>query len=309
MDTDSRELARTLIRVVFIGALIAGTLWLLRPFLLPAIWATTIVVATWPVMLRMQAWCRGRRDIATALMTLALLMVLVVPLTFAAVAVTSNGDRIIAWSRSLATVSLPPPPDWMARLPMVGARIEARWLEFAALSQEEMSTRLAPYLAALLAWLLVKLGNVGVMVVQFLLTVVIAAILYTRGEAAARGVHRFARRVGGDHGERTVHLAGQAVRAVALGVVVTALIQSALAGVGLVVTGVPFPVILTALVFVLAVAQVGPVPVLLMAAVWLYWTGAWAGRACWSSGRSWWPVWGTSSARCSSGREPTSRCS
>jgi predicted PurR-regulated permease PerM len=72
-----------------------------------------------------------------------------------------------------------------------------------------------------------------------------------------------------------VHLAGQAIRAVALGVVVTALVQSALAAVGLVVTGVPFPVILAALVFVLAVAQVGPMPVLLIAAGWLYWTGSW----------------------------------
>lgn len=275
MEPNSRDLARTLIRVVFVGGLIVGTLWLLRPFLLPAIWATTIVVATWPLMLRAQAWCRGRRAVAAALMTLALLLVLVVPLTFAALAVTSNGDRIVAWSRSLATVSLPPPPEWMARLPLVGAQIESRWLELAALSQEEMSSHLAPYVASLLAWLLVKLGSVGVMLVQFLLTIAIAAILYTKGEAGARAVRRFAHRVGGEQGERMVHLAGQAIRAVALGVVVTALVQSALAAVGLVVTGVPFPVILAALVFVLAVAQVGPMPVLLIAAGWLYWTGSW----------------------------------
>lgn len=280
VDTHSRDLPRTMLQVLFVGALIAGTFWLLRPFLLPAIWATMTVVATWPLMLRAQAWCRGWRGLAATVMTLALLLVLVAPLTLAMVAVMRNGDRIIGWSRSLATVELPPPPDWVTRIPVVGAPLEARWQDFSSLSREEMSTRVTPYLGALFAWFIVKLGNMSAMLVDFLLTVVIAGILYTRGESAVHGVRRFARRVGGEHGEGIVQLAGQAIRAVALGVVVTALIQSALGGLGLAATRVPFPLILTGVLFILTIAQVGPLPVLLIAASWLFWTGAWiAGTA------------------------------
>jgi predicted PurR-regulated permease PerM len=70
-----------------------------------------------------------------------------------------------------------------------------------------------------------------------------------------------------------VVLAGQAVRSVALGVIVTALVQSALAGVGLWLCGVPHAGVLTALAFVLGVAQLGPLLVLLPAIGWLFWSG------------------------------------
>jgi len=71
-----------------------------------------------------------------------------------------------------------------------------------------------------------------------------------------------------------VRLAAQAIRGVALGVVVTALVQSVLGGIGLAVAGVPFAAILTAVMFIFSVAQVGAVPVLIPAVIWLYWSGS-----------------------------------
>jgi predicted PurR-regulated permease PerM len=79
--------------------------------------------------------------------------------------------------------------------------------------------------------------------------------------------------VAGPRGESYVRLAAQAIRGVALGIVVTALVQAALAGLGLVVAGVPFAAVLTALVFVLCIAQVGAAPPLLLAVAWTYWSG------------------------------------
>jgi predicted PurR-regulated permease PerM len=60
--------------------------------------------------------------------------------------------------------------------------------------------------------------------------------------------------------------------------VVTALIQTVLAGVGLAVAGVPYAALLTAVVLFLCIAQVGPLLVLAPAVIWLYWTDA-TGRA------------------------------
>ena len=68
-------------------------------------------------------------------------------------------------------------------------------------------------------------------------------------------------------------LAGQAIRAVALGLVVTALVQSALGGIGLAIVGIPFAAILSLLMFLLGLCQVGPLPVLLPSIAWLYWSG------------------------------------
>ena len=98
--------------------------------------------------------------------------------------------------------------------------------------------------------------------------------MYAKGEIAASGVARFGRRLAGERGERSVRLATQAIRSVALGVVLTALIQAVLGGIGLAVAGVPFVVILTALMFLLAIAQLGPLAVLLPAVIWLYYRGS-----------------------------------
>jgi len=110
-------------------------------------------------------------------------------------------------------------------------------------------------------------------VLHLLLTIIVTAILFATGETAAKGVRRFAHRLAEDRGEDSVILAGQAIRAVALGVVVTAIVQSAAAGLGLAIAGIPFAAVLTAIIFILCIAQVGPILVLAPAVAWLYWSG------------------------------------
>jgi predicted PurR-regulated permease PerM len=56
-------------------------------------------------------------------------------------------------------------------------------------------------------------------------------------------------------------------------VVVTAFVQSMLSGIGLEVAGVPFPALLTGLIFILSLAQLGPLLVVVVAAGFLYWEG------------------------------------
>jgi predicted PurR-regulated permease PerM len=108
---------------------------------------------------------------------------------------------------------------------------------------------------------------------QLMLTVIISAILYAGGESAAAWIQRFGWRLAGERGEGVVVLAGQAIRGVALGVVVTALAQSLLAGIGLAIVGVPLAAVLTALIFILCIAQLGPILVLLPAVGYVFWTG------------------------------------
>jgi predicted PurR-regulated permease PerM len=59
-----RDLARGVLAVLFIVALIGSSIWILRPFLGAIVWATTIVVATWPLMLAAQGWLWGKRALA-----------------------------------------------------------------------------------------------------------------------------------------------------------------------------------------------------------------------------------------------------
>ena len=191
-------------------------------------------------------------------------------LYFAITTITGNVGQITEWSKSLATLIRPQPPAWIEALPLVGARLATSWRKLGAAGPDEITAHLAPFARTVTLWFLTHVGNLGLLLVQFLLTTMIAAILYANGETAARGMLTFANRLAGPAGEKAMHLAAQAVRGVALGVVVTAILQSILAGVGLAVAGVPFAAFLTAVMFILSVAQIGPGPVLIAAVIFVY---------------------------------------
>ena len=186
-------------------------------------------------------------------------------------AVVVRSEEILDGIKSLATLSLPPPPDWVGGLPLVGGKIITKWQHFIAIGPEGVSAFLTPYAGKVLSWFVAMSGSVGTMIIQFLLTAFIAAIFYLYGEGAAGWLKLFARRIAGSHGEDSLTLAASAIRAVALGVVGTAIIQAILGGLGLMVTGIPAAGILTALIFMFCLAQVGPVPVLIPAVIWLFW--------------------------------------
>lgn len=116
-------------------------------------------------------------------------------------------------------------------------------------------------------------AHVGRFVLHGTLMVVFSAILYAKGEAVAKGIRHFALRLAEERGEAAVILGAQAIRAVALGVVVTALVQALLGGIGLAVAGIPYATLLTVLMFICCLAQIGPSLILFPAVIWLYWTG------------------------------------
>jgi len=273
MSAPRQNLTHTTLAVLCIGGLIAASLWVLRPFLAAVVWAAMIVIATWPLMLRTERILWRRRGLAIAVMLIALLLVFVLPFVLAAGSIVGHADQIVAWARSLGTLELPRPPDWVARIPLVGEKLAALWTEYAASGMTQLALALQPYARGLVSWFAAQVGGAGLMGLQFLLSLVLAGVLYAAGEDARSFMLRFGRRLAGDRGESAVVLAGQAIRAVALGVVVTALVQSVIGGIGLAIAGIPFAAVLTAVMFLLAIAQIGAGPVLACATVWMYWTG------------------------------------
>lgn len=267
------DLTRIVLAVLFIGGLMLASFWILRPFLGALIWATMIVVPTWPVLQGLQRRAGGRRWVAATVMTVLLLMLLVVPVTATIGTLVSHADDIAGWVRNLQDFRLPPAPAWLASIPLVGDRLVSTWTNLATGGMQAITALVSPYAGAVTRWVVAQAGGVGALVLQFVLTVIAAAVLYARGEAAADWALRFGARLGGDSGERAIRLSGQAIKGVALGVVVTAIVQAVLGGLGLFVAGVPFAAGLTLVMFVAAVAQIGAAPVMFCAVAWLYWSG------------------------------------
>jgi predicted PurR-regulated permease PerM len=272
MTAERSELARITLSVLFIGGLIVGALWILAPFLGAFIWATMIVVATWPIMRRVEGVFGGRRAPAVAVMSLGLLAILIVPLGVALQAVFGHTDELVALLGRLPTMQLPPAPEWLGKVPLAGERIVAAWNELASEGLADLMAQAQPYGRDVVEWLAKRAGGIAVVLVQFVLIVILAAVLYAGGESWGGWMRRFGRKLADEQGDRMVVLAGNAIRGVALGVVVTALAQSALGGIGLAIAGIPFAGVLTAVMFALCIAQLGPILVLLAATAWAYYS-------------------------------------
>jgi predicted PurR-regulated permease PerM len=267
------DLARLILAIIAIVGLMLLSMWILSPFFTAIIWALMIVVASWPLMIRLQTLLRGRRGPAVAVMTVLMLLVFVVPLVLAVQTVVENSDTLVRWGKLAANFEVPPAPAWLATLPIVGSQITDLWTTLREAGLESLVKRAAPYAGRAAQWAASHAGTFGLLIVHFLLTVIVAAVMFAQGEEGAQRVLRLAQRVGGARGEEAVRLAALAIRGVAIAVVGTALIQTLLAGVGLAVAGVPFAGLLTAVALILCIAQLGPGLVLIPAIVWLYWSG------------------------------------
>jgi len=268
------DIPRATLGVLIIVVLIALTIWILRPFLGAIVWAVMIVVATWPVMRRLQAWLWGSRKLAVVAMTGAELLVLVLPLSLAIGTIVANANQIVDWATTLRTFHMPAPPAWLGTLPLIGTQAVELWQKIATSRPADLASAATPYAATAILWMAGTMRGAGLLFVQFLITVALAAVMFAKGERGAEGLLRFGQRLAGEAGERVVRLAAQAIRGVALGVVVTALVQAVLTGIGLFAAGVPFAPLLAAVAFVLCIAQLGPMLVLAPAVGWLFWLGA-----------------------------------
>jgi predicted PurR-regulated permease PerM len=266
----ARDLTRMMLLVLVIGGLTLCSLWVVRPFLPATLWATTIVVATWPLMIRMQKLLWGSRGLAVLAMTLIVLCLFVVPFWLAVTTVLAHADSLVGLAKSAMTFRLPPAPSWVHSLPLVGLKLAEFWADIQGKGLGNVLPRATPYVGSVAQWLLVSIGSFGRLLFQFLLTMIIVAIINLHGEAGATVAMKLGDRLGGLRGRQMVVLAGRSIRAVALGVMVTSMADAAIGGIGLWIAGVPLAPVLTAVMFIVCVAQAGPGVVLIPAVIWMY---------------------------------------
>ena len=200
-----------------------------------------IVVATWPMMRAVQGRLGGRRVLAVAVMTAAMVVIVVGPITVGIVVVVEHSEDVVRWSKALVASVIAGPPAWLSNLPLIGTRLSTEWQAMVSEQPEDLAARVSPYLPDVGLWVVGQAGSLGLLLIQPALTVVLSALLYARRTKGLRPV--CVRSRGGwpeSRGDNVVVLSAQAIRAVALGIVVTALVQSGIGAIGLAVTGVPY---------------------------------------------------------------------
>jgi predicted PurR-regulated permease PerM len=252
-------------------------LLVLRPFISAALWAVILCFTTWPLFLSLETLLGGRRALSALIATLLLAAIIVVPVAILGATLADNVSSLIAAGQKLIRQGPPSPPDWVASIPLIGSHIADYWNylnESSAVRLQELA-RLLPAAKTIVFW-----GGraLAAGIFQIGLSLLIAFFFYRDGHAAASQLHAALHRIAGERGDRLLELAGATIRAVVYGVLGTALLQGVVAAIGFAIAGVPGPVSLGFVTFVLSFLPGGPLIVAAPAAFWLYRQGstAWA---------------------------------
>lgn len=256
------------IRIGVLGLLLLWCFQIVRPFATPVLWGIIIAIAVYPAYVRLRATMPRRPGLAAALFTIGMLLVLVVPTIYLSALLVDNVDTLTTQLRA-GRFAIPAPPDSVATWPLVGKPIATFW-GLASTNLTAALEQLAPQIKVVGGWLIATAAGLGLTVIQFVVSVAVAGVLLAHAAEGHGLAHNVARRLAGQRGAEFTNLAEATVRSVARGVLGVAVIQTTLAGAGMVAAGVPAAGVWTLLCLVLAVVQVGVALVMVPAVIYVF---------------------------------------
>lgn len=268
-----RDLPQTLFTILLLMVLLVCSFIILKPFVISIVWAGLIVIATWPLFILVRQKIVKCRGWAILLMMAFLSAIVLLPIIFSATALALLAQNVIHWLMNLDASNLPT-FDFLTKIPKLGNHLHDKWLALIHGDLSVLFVTLKPWLTKYSLFFIHELTQIGSLLINGVLMLAACLVFYLYGEHIARGIKLFGWRIAAARGENAVLLAGKTIQAVAMGIVLTAVIQSAFAGIGMMICHIPAAALLTVGIFVLCLMQLGPVIVMLPAVVWLFWSGS-----------------------------------
>lgn len=247
---------------------------LFSPLFTALIWGSLLTIIFTRPYERLAGRLRGRRLLVDIIFGTILLMVLLLPVAFFAWELVSNLPSMAQRLQRLSEGPMPPFLNRLAELPVIGPSIVNAWNP-ASSELAEQAPELLTRFDGLANWLLSQIGGLGTFFFEFVLGSVVALFLLHHRFAVAAFVHRLMMRVGGKFAAALVLSAFNTTRATFTGVILAAIAQTMLATIALYIAGVPGLILFAGFTFLLALVQIGPLAVIVVADGILLAQGSW----------------------------------
>lgn len=254
----------TIEAAIRLGLLLMLFVWcfqIIKPFVLPVIWAAIIAVAIYPVFTRLKTLVGGRNKLASVIYTLIALALLITPTIFIS-------DSLVGTSAAIAdrytdgVLNIPPPGEAVKDWPLIGEKVYAIWAK-ASNNLEDTLMAYQPQLKSATESLISAIAGLGAGVLQFVFSIIISGVLVANASPAYQLTTRiFTRLTSIELGQEYTDLSKATIRSVAQGVLGVALIQALLAAIGMWVMDVPGWGLWSIVILVFAIAQLPPILVL-----------------------------------------------
>jgi predicted PurR-regulated permease PerM len=266
------QLLDVFIRAGLVGVLAVLCYVVFAPFLTLMAWAVILAVTLYPLHRRLARRIGGKQGLAATIVVVAGILLIVAPTALLMDSFGSSVHRLVDAVQH-NTLEVPAPRDGIRAWPIVGQKIYDFWSR-AHTDLPGLVESMQPKIGELARKALAVVANIGLGVLQFLASFVVAGIMMAYGEAGTRSSGAiFERIVGGGRGEPFARLATATIRAVAQGVIGIAFVQAILVGLALLVAHVPLAGVLAAITLVLSVAQVPALIVIVPAIVYIWSSG------------------------------------
>jgi predicted PurR-regulated permease PerM len=262
---------RFLLPALFLVALGFLVFRVLGELVEPVAWAAILAYATWPVHVRVRTLLRGRAGWSALAMVVILGAALLVPVSWLAVIAQRE---LAEFFRNLPgwLEGKPELPGWIARIPFLGDELGFVFEQFEDL-QGLVRSYFLPRLSGISGNLLNVLEGAGFLVAKSLFTLFLMFFAYRDGDLLVCEVRRGLILGLGRRGADYLATAELTTRAVFYGIVMTALVQGLVAGLGYWGVGLPSPALLTVVTLVAALVPFGTVVVWVSASLWLVFHG------------------------------------
>ncbi|MEY4730907.1 MAG: putative permease, er of the PurR regulon, partial [Pseudomonadota bacterium] len=240
-------------RIVAGSALLLLGIWLLHGFLIALAWAAVIAIATWPLYKKFFSYLPAKYShaLSPALFTLIVSALLIVPLAYAATQIAHEGQVILRLAADVQKNGMAV-PDWVVRIPFVGAKAVEWWRANLAdpAAAKELLEQIEP--GKVVEWS--KIFGVQLLHRSAMLGFALVTLffLYRDGHRLAQELSHLAHRALGDAGVRYGEHTVSAVQATVNGLVLVGLGEGVLLGIAYAVCGLPHAAMLGALTGLLA---------------------------------------------------------
>jgi predicted PurR-regulated permease PerM len=268
----SRALGGRMTLAAFLVGLLFMSYQVLHLFLVPVAWALILVYVTWPLHRWLRSLLSPYGGLSAFLMTVILALVFVLPLLW--VIALLRAEVPAGYANLVGLINQGPEmlPPSVARLPWVGPELE-RLLSLAVEDPAALRQQVLHWLRPLQEGSLALIGDIGATVFKFGFAVLSAFFFYRDGDQLLRQTRCLLLGLLGARAEAYLVAIGETTQAVLYGLVLTALVQGALAGVGYWFAGVPTPILLGVATAVLSLIPFGAPIGWGAVSLWLFFTG------------------------------------
>ena len=257
------------IRLALLMLLTYWCFLVIEPFVVVLLWAVIIAVAVFPLFAKLKATLGGRNKMASTLYTLIALAILITPTIMVSNSILDTAV-VISEHHDAGTLKVPAPPETVKGWPLIGEDVYSLWAQSSE-NLDKMLERYKPEIKEVSKSMFIAAASIGGSILQFVLSIIISGVLVANAEACYRVASRiFSRLISAEDGQEYADLAKSTIRSVAVGVLGVASIQAVLSALGMFVMDVPAWGLWSAVILVLAIAQLPPAIVLAFVVVYVF---------------------------------------